>query len=770
MTPDERERLDLYNSLTDAEAAEMDDSDIADYEALSATAQAQPQEAPNEMQEADQAQAQAPVKAGQSKVVPAAQGAVSKAIDWIAPKIETANEMSRAWPQFVANTISPNVGELAEQQGDDFSLLSTDYLKAAGKDLLRAAPLATSAIGAPVAGLGALGRAGYMGLRGALESSGFAGLENLLRPDNEQISTIDAAALGGALGGGMSGGADLVGAGLSKTIPRIREFMANRAGVSPEALQAYSTPEGRALIAGAFGQEDRIAKDLLDIASPKYMEYMPETQAFNELVGKMKGKTNLVKLSPYLRYNPLEKSGGEHLFEGEKQALKEITENYSPILKRSVPKISTIETINNPIKEGYSVASGTVGPQPKRGVRDALSLKGYKSVYDWAFNESKAGRPIDYNNLPEEIEDYLVNYGHEKSALFNDAMKAGLKDGDFGTYGDRVALPTFAKRIGKANESGVSYNYRDQRPEQGLSVMSTFDDNIENEMADKSYKMFNSGENRLFYGLKSQTQKGSDGEELLLIPDDLGPFKSSLLSPQSVAKKRMLEMQGPGIDYRTVTPTQLNELKKRLGAELDDSWNKLERGVHPSAVKVGKDLYRGMREELLAIAEREGMDEAKNLLKAQAKKLGARDEFLKSWTGNTSDKQNAELRIRENIAGVMQKPSIRKIDKMEKLSELDRAIGTSFAPDVTSASYARELASESARPGRYSASIIPKLQTGKAGTGVLSAIGLPLIGGSPVTGAGYLANLNALENMAQGAAGAQLPVASAVIPFLREYR
>lgn len=568
MTQAERERLDLYNSLTDAEAADMDDSDIADYEALSAMAQSQPQEAPNGMQEVDKAKAQAPVKAGQSKVVPAAQGAVSKAIDWIAPKIETANEMSRAWPQFVANTISPNVGELAEQQGDDFSLLSTDYLKAAGKDLLRAAPLATSAIGAPVAGLGALGRAGYMGLRGALESSGFAGLENLLRPENEQISTVDAAALGGVLGGGLSGGADLVGAGLSKTIPRIREFMANRAGVSPEALQAYSTPEGRALIAGAFGQEDRIAKDLLDIASPKYMEYMPETQVFNELVWQMKGPSRLSQFEPLTQYNPTAKSGGEHLLSNEQRALGEIQSNYIPLLRS-----------NNP---------------------------------------------------------------------------AGA--------------------------------------------------------------------------------------------------------------------QGPEIDYRVVNPAQLNDLRKRLGRELDDAWNQIERGVPSEAVKVGKDLYRGMREELLAIAEREGMDEAKNLLKAQAKKLEAREKFLESWTGNTTNKQKSELRIRKNIAGVMQKPSIDKIEKMEKLSELDRAIGTSFAPDVTSASYARELASESARPGRYSASIIPKLQTGKAGTGVLSAIGLPLIGGSPVTGAGYLANLNALENMAQGAAGAQLPVASAVIPFLREYR
>ena len=570
MTPDERERLDLYNSLTDAEAAEMDDSDIADYEALSAMAQTQPQEAPNGMQEADKAQAQAPVKAGQSKVVPAAQGAVSKAIDWIAPKIETANEMSRAWPQLVANTISPNVGELAEQQGDDFSLLSTDYLKAAGKDLLRAAPLATSAIGAPAAGLGALGRAGYMGLRGALESSGFAGLENIMRPDEEQISTIDAAVLGGALGGGMSGGADLVGAGLSKTIPRIREFMANRAGVSPEALQAYSTPEGKATIAKAFGNEDFIAEDLKGVFSPQWLNNMDEIPAYNEAIGQLSTPTKLSKFDPFFRYNPTAKSGG----------------------------------------------GGTFGVE------------------------------------------------------------------------DRAA--------------------------QGV----------------QSYK---------------------------------GPFQETQIA---ITPEGLKEVPA----YRIVSPTELNDIRKRLGAETAQTWSQTVQGVPEQGVRAGKDLYRGLRREILDIAKKEGNDEVSQLLSEQAKQLKARDRAAKLWTNNAIDADRATINLQTNIAGITNSPTKKKLYLMNRMQDMDEALGTSFSPDITNTAYARELASSGARPNNFKAAIIPKYQTGKAGTGVLSAIGLPLIGGSPVTGAGYLANFNALENMAQGAAGAQLPVASAVIPFLREYR
>ena len=512
---------------------EMDNADIADYESLVA-----------------KKRSEVARPAGKSKVVSGAREQGSALVNFLRPIVTTAVEMAAQIPAFLGETLSPNVSELQEQQGNDFSILSGDYLKAAGKDLFRVAPFMTAPIGGTLpATAGTAAKLAYPALRGAAESGMYAVGSNAL---GDNVSLVDAMTLGGILGGGVDGGVARAGKAVGAVTPFARNAMAKMANVSPEALDAYSSAAGRANIAKAFGAEEGIAKDLTQLASPGFMEYMPETAAFNSLVGELRTPSNLGFVAKDLAYNPQIKRGGGALYEGQQRAKEEIAKNY-------------------------------------------------------------------------------------RAPLLN-------KDGSA---------------------------------------------------------------------------------------------------------------------YRVVSPAQLNEQRKQFGLELDNAWNAIERGVPTDAIRIGKTAYASMRNRLMDVAEKEGMSEARKLLAAQAKKLGAKDDFLHSWIGNRTDKRDAELAIRETIAGVMTNPSIRKISKMEDLHTLDNVLGTDFASSIADASYARQLASKGARPGSFSAAIFPKYETGAWKTGAT------LLGGSPITGGRYLENLRALESMANATKGKTSAASSLAWPMLR---
>lgn len=268
------------------------------------------------------------------KIAPVVSEKTSAIAKSVLPVLRSAGEIAMQIPAFVGETISPNVTALAEQKGKDFSLLSPEYAKAAGRDVMRVLPFLTAPFGGELpATAGAAARAAYPVLRGAAESGMSAVGQDLL--GGEYVNPADAMIVGGALGGAASHGATLAGKVIEKITPVARYAMAKLANVSPEALDAYSSAAGRANIAKAFGSEEQTVNDLTDMAGPSFMRYMPETEKFTESVAGLRMPTSLGWFAKDLRYNPAQSRGGGALYGGQQRATQEINENYrAPLLNK----------------------------------------------------------------------------------------------------------------------------------------------------------------------------------------------------------------------------------------------------------------------------------------------------------------------------------------------------------------------------------------------------------------------------------------------------
>lgn len=273
--------------------------------------------------------------------------------------------------------------------------------------------------------------------------------------------------------------------------------------------------------------------------------------------------------------------------------------------------------------------------------------------------------------------------------------------------------------------------------------------------------------NEAIAGLKTPTSLGQFAKDLLYNPAQSRGGGALYEGQQRAAREISENYRAPmlnreGTAYRIVTPKQLNEQRKQFGQELDNAWNEIGKGIDKSAVDVGKRAYSAMRNRLIDIAEKEGAGEAKALLAEQAKKLGARDDFLNAWVGKQRDRRNIERSMSNKVVGIMQRPTPRMISDFKVLQNLDKAIGTDFSGAVADASYARQLASKGARPGSFSASILPKYETGALKTFS------PIIGGSPVTGGRYLENIRAAQSISDAAKGRTFPISALYAPILSD--
>jgi len=88
---------------------------------------------------------------------------------------------------------------------------------------------------------------------------------------------------------------------------------------------------------------------------------------------------------------------------------------------------------------------------------------------------------------------------------------------DCGYYGHSFPEIVHGWRYGNIPESGRSYNYRDQKPEHGVSVMEVY--GLENGSTDKVSLMFIGTQNRNVVkvaGYLNPLKTGSDGEYLLV--------------------------------------------------------------------------------------------------------------------------------------------------------------------------------------------------------------------------------------------------------------
>ena len=124
-----------------------------------------------------------------------------------------------------------------------------------------------------------------------------------------------------------------------------------------------------------------------------------------------------------------------------------------------------------------------------------------------AYNKGKSLQGTDintiiYSNLAPEI--YFLDF------TLNFFFECGYQGYDF---------PEYVKgwRYGDIPESGQSYNFRDQLPEHGVSVMEIY--GIENNDVDKVSMMFIASQNRpvtKIEGYLNPYKFGSDGEYLLV--------------------------------------------------------------------------------------------------------------------------------------------------------------------------------------------------------------------------------------------------------------
>ena len=132
----------------------------------------------------------------------------------------------------------------------------------------------------------------------------------------------------------------------------------------------------------------------------------------------------------------------------------------------------------------------------------------YKAAYDFG----KASQGKDINALA---------YG-DTSQKFNDSTKtpALATFFDLGYAGKPLPEYVTGWRFGAIPESGISYNFRGNRPEKGLSIMAI--DGEEPTDDAKLYAIFNHSKGDIVRVGGWLVGFGSDGEPLLILPHIIG--------------------------------------------------------------------------------------------------------------------------------------------------------------------------------------------------------------------------------------------------------
>jgi hypothetical protein len=197
---------------------------------------------------------------------------------------------------------------------------------------------------------------------------------------------------------------------------------------------------------------------------------------------------------------------------------------------------------------GSKVVDETGGPLSLDGIYvnsdspilpDAINGKRYAQFYDIAYKEGQTHKsssvplsmshPDNAEFLSPDLMDYHMQQGVDRYTW--DALRSGYRDGHNGNpRGYTSAKAVVAKRIGEVPESGVSMNFREQKAEPGLSVLGIYENGEYMPQNNSTFEMFNNGPKRNVMGYKSENWIGSDGENILLRPVDLGPDGSRIKS------------------------------------------------------------------------------------------------------------------------------------------------------------------------------------------------------------------------------------------------
>ena len=175
------------------------------------------------------------------------------------------------------------------------------------------------------------------------------------------------------------------------------------------------------------------------------------------------------------------------------------------------------------LQNGFYVKSGFNEQKPRKFDLNAYGLG--------RFLHDKYNGKIDYSN-----EDYEKEYPEFGELSLNDIFASSNTAQYYyecGTNGLHLPEHVFARRIGLIPESQLSYNYRDDTLEHGVSVLGLYDKSGFKEQNNGTYRIFNDGKEYVVEGFYGGL-KGSDGEPLITRARALGDTHSLIKSSDFV--------------------------------------------------------------------------------------------------------------------------------------------------------------------------------------------------------------------------------------------
>ena len=175
------------------------------------------------------------------------------------------------------------------------------------------------------------------------------------------------------------------------------------------------------------------------------------------------------------------------------------------------------------LQNGFYVKSGFNEQKPRKFDLNAYGLG--------RFLHDKYNGKIDYSN-----EDYEKEYPEFGELSLNDIFASSNTAQYYyecGTNGLPLPEHVFARRIGLIPESQLSYNYRDDTLEHGVSVLGLYDKSGFKEQNNGTYRIFNDGKEYVVEGFYGGL-KGSDGEPLITRARALGDTHSLIKSSDVV--------------------------------------------------------------------------------------------------------------------------------------------------------------------------------------------------------------------------------------------
>lgn len=217
---------------------------------------------------------------------------------------------------------------------------------------------------------------------------------------------------------------------------------------------------------------------------------------------------------------------------------------------------------------------------------DAINGKRYSQFYDIAYKEGlkhkSSGIPLSMNVpdhaefLPPDLMDYHINQGVDRYTW--DALRSGYRDGHNGNpRGYTSAKAVVAKRIGDIPESGVSMNFREQKAEPGLSVLGVYEKGEYVPQNNSTFELFNNGPKRNVIGYKSENWIGSDGENILLRPIDIGAEGSKIKS--ATGNRGTFDPTNPDIRFSRSDDLAAMAPVERIEAMARDSFGDASSGL-----------------------------------------------------------------------------------------------------------------------------------------------------------------------------------------------